>query len=91
MSTLPPKADIEPMRGSEKRLFDHLARHFVTRGDFDRLLDSTLSNGSPWTSRTSIGPPGAASSKTPIASRPMYHASVSRLVRFFLKIGPCTC
>src|SRR5262249_53286784 len=69
----------------EKRLFDHAARRF------DRLLDSILSNGSPWTSRTSIGPPGTASSKTPMASRPVYHANVSRLVRFFLKIGPCAC
>src|SRR5262249_60723577 len=69
----------------EKRLFNHAARRF------DRLLDSILSNGSPWTSRTSIGPPGTASSKTPMASRPVYHANVSRLVRFFLKIGPCAC
>ena len=67
------------------------ARRIVARRDFDRLLDSISSNGSPRTSRTSVCPPGAASSKTPIASRPVYHASVSRLVRFFLKIGPCAC
>jgi hypothetical protein len=47
MPALPPKADIEPVRCSEKRLFDHAARHFVTRDDFDRLFDSILSNGSP--------------------------------------------
>jgi hypothetical protein len=29
----------------------------VARGD-NRLLHSIFSNGSPWTSRTSIGPPG---------------------------------
>ena len=67
------------------------ARRFVARGDFDRLFDSISSNGSPLTSRTSIGPPGLQSSKTAIASRPVYHANVSRLVRFFLKIGPCAC
>ena len=59
------------------------ARRFVARDDMDRLLDSISSNGSPLTSTTSIGPPGSASSKTPIASRPVYHASVSKLVRFF--------
>src|SRR5215469_12778352 len=57
----------------------------------DPLLDSVFTIGSPLTSRTSIGPPGVLSSKTPIASRPVYHAQVSRLVRFFLKIGPCAC
>ena len=40
----------------------------------DRLLDSIFIIGSPLTSRTSIGPPGVSSSKTPIASRPVYHA-----------------
>ncbi len=65
----------------------------VDNGDaiLNRLFDTIFSSDSPWTSKTSIGPPGSASSKTPIASRPVYHASVSRLVRFFLKIGPCAC
>jgi hypothetical protein len=53
----------------------------MPRGDTDRLLDSIFSIGSALTSRTSIGPPGAASSKTPIASRPVYHASR-------IKVGP---
>jgi hypothetical protein len=42
------------------------ARRFMARGDLDRLLDSRFLNGSPWTSETSIGPPGVASSKTPM-------------------------
>ena len=67
------------------------ARRFVARGDIDHLLDGIFSIDSPLTSSTSIGPPGLPSSKTPIASRPVYHANVSRLVRLFLKIGPCAC
>ena len=43
------------------------------------------------TSRMSSGPPGVASSNTAITSRPVYQAKVSRLVRFFFRIGPRAC
>ena len=46
------------------------------------------SAGDPLTTMKSTGPPGLSSSKTPIVSRPVRQASVSRLVRPVYKSGP---
>ena len=62
----------------QKASFDHfVGAPLVARGDLERLLDSMFSNGSPLTSRTSIGPPGVVSSKTPIARRPVSRAATA--------------
>jgi hypothetical protein len=47
-----------------------------------------VSTGSPRTSRRETGPPGTSSSKTPTTSLPVCQASVSRLVRPSIVIGP---
>ena len=47
-----------------------------------------VSTASPRTSRRETGPPATSSLKTPTTSRPVYQASVSRLVRPSTVIGP---